>query len=466
MISETIKRRTLKNILDLVTNVSDETIIRAVDIGEKFFTDENTRRYTQGVKKAFKEGHPSLTLAKNGLKRLSKNAKDKAIENFFINAGILGSQKQKELTKKYGFGLPWLLVISPTARCNLNCVGCYAGRYEKNEGLSFEEVDRILTEAKNDLGIYFVVISGGEPFVWSPLFKTLEKHNDMYFLIYTNGTLITKDVAEKISEVGNCAPGISIEGFEKETDQRRGEGTFKKIMAAMDNLREAGAAFGFSATVTKNNSEIISSDEFIDLMIEKGCLFGWYFQYVPIGKNPDVSLMSTPEQRNRLRERINEIRETKPIFIGDFWNDGPHVGGCIAGARPGGYFHINSNGDVEPCVFLQFAVDNIKGKKLLDVIQSPFFKALQDAQPYCENKNLLTPCALIDNPQYLRDIVTKFNAKPSYNGSYDVIMREDICKFLDEYSKAYKSITDPIWESELSSKHKCWKDKLQVGKNA
>jgi len=75
-----------------------------------------------------------------------------------------------------------------------------------------------------------------------------------------------------------------------------------------------------------------------------------------------VSLMATPEQRFRLRRRSIEIRNTKPIFIGDFWNDGPYVGGCICGARQSGYFHINCHGDVEPCVFLQFSVDNIKDK--------------------------------------------------------------------------------------------------------
>jgi MoaA/NifB/PqqE/SkfB family radical SAM enzyme len=460
MITETIKRKALKSILDLLTNLSDENLINLIDMGEKIFADESTKRYTQEIKKAFQEKHPSIELTKNTLKRLSKNCRDKLIENFFINAGILGMQKQRELSKKYGFGLPWFFVISPTARCNLNCIGCYAGEYVKDEGLSFEEVDRILNEAKNDLGIYFVTISGGEPFVWRHLFEILEKHNDMYFLIYTNGTLINKEVAKRLSNVGNCAPGISLEGFEKETDARRGSGIFEKVMNAMDNLREEGVLFGFSVTVTRQNSELIMSDEFIDFMISKGCAFGWYFQYVPIGRNPDVSLMSTPEQRNALRLKVEEFRAKKPIFIGDFWNDGPHVGGCIAGARPGGYFHINSNGDVEPCVFLQFAVDNIKGKKLIDVIRSPFFMAFQEKQPYCDNKNLLTPCALIDNPKVLRDIVEEFNAKPSYNGSYDVISKKEICEFLDNYSQEFKKITDKIWENELSLKYKHWKDKI------
>jgi MoaA/NifB/PqqE/SkfB family radical SAM enzyme len=462
MIVRVIKKQALNRILNILTNLSDKNLVRAIDIAQKFLIkDKGIKSVAEKLKTAFKEKHPAIVLARNAFSRLSPNCKRKTIENFFVNACIVGNQKRKENERKLGFGLPWLFVISPTARCNLNCIGCYAHEYKKHEGLPFVEVDRILKEAK-ELGIYFITISGGEPFLWPHIFEVLKKHNDMAFQIYTNGTLITKELAEKLAEVGNAAPAISIEGFEKETDERRGKGTFQKIMRAMDNLKEAGVLFGFSVTPTIKNSEVLMSDKFIDLMIKKGASFGWYFQYMPIGKKPDVSLMATPEQRNKLRLRTTEIRNTRPIFIGDFWNDGPLVGGCMAGARPGGYFHINCNGDVEPCVFVQFSVDNIKGKKLVDVIQSPFFKAFQKAQPYCKNKNLLTPCVLIDNPEVLRKIIKKYGAKPSYNGSYDVIKDEKVTQFLDKYSVKMKKLTDSVWEKELSKEYKHWKEKYSI----
>ena len=459
MFIENIQKKALKSILNLSVNASDENIIKSIDIGEKFFIkNEIIKKRAELLRKLVEEKHPVIKLVKNMLNNTSPNCRNKFIENLIINAAIFAIQKQKKLAKKLGFEPPWFFVISPTAKCNLSCTGCFAHEYSKHEGLSFEEVDRIFNEAK-ELGIYFVTILGGEPFIWPHLFDILKKHNDMYFIIYTNGLLVNKEIAEKLSDVGNAVIGVSLEGFEKETDLRRGKGTFAKTMEAMNNLKEAGVIFGFSNTITKLNCETVMSDKFIDLMIEKGCSFGWFFQYVPIGKKPDVSLMATPEQRNKLRIRSGEIRNTKPLFIGDFWNDGHYIRGCMAGARPiSGYFHINSNGDVEPCAFLQFSVDNIKGKKLIDVIQSPFFKAIQREQPYCKNKNLLTPCALIDNPKILRKVVKEFGAKPSYNGSEDVIKDPKIIKFLDNYSKKYKKITDPIWEKELSCKFKHWKD--------
>lgn len=454
-----IKKYAITRMLRYASHQSDENIIRMIDITNKYFIkSEKVRWEAEKIRRIFVEHQPGAQLAKNTFSRISKQSLDCVIQNFFINAAVIGRQRQEQLRKELNIWLPWFFVISPTARCNLTCVGCYAGNYSKQEDLSFELVDRIFNEAK-DLGIYFVTVSGGEPFMWPHLLDIMEKHHDMFFQIYTNGTLITKDVANRLGKLGNAAPAISIEGFEKETDARRGEGTFKRIMEAMDNLRNAGVPFGFSATPTKLNIETLMSDEFIDLMIEKGCSIGWFFQYVPIGRKPDVSLMATPEQRFRLRRRSIEIRNTKPIFIGDFWNDGPYVGGCICGARQAGYFHINCHGDVEPCVFLQFSVDNIKDKKLIDVIQSPFFKAFQEAQPYRENNNLLTPCALIDNPQVLRDIVTKFNAKPSYNSSMDVITDPEIISFLDNYTKEYRKLVDPIWENDLKFKYKTWKQR-------
>jgi hypothetical protein len=218
--------------------------------------------------------------------------------------------------------------------------------------------------------------------------------------------------------------------------------------------------FGFSATPNKLTTPVLTSDAFIDLMIEKGCAFGWFFQYVPIGRKPDVKLMSTPEQRNALRETIARWRASKPIFLADFWNDGPYVRGCIAAARPGGYFHINCRGDVEPCVFLQFSTDNIKQKSLVEAINSPFFKALRQAQPYNKECNLLAPCALIDNPEVLRQVVKRYGAKPSYNGSNDVIEDKKITKWLDSYSAAWKALTLPIMRNHFSNcKH--WKEVLQ-----
>lgn len=430
-----------KQIMQLLPNSSLENLIRLVSLGEKLVDDQELKQYARGLKEKFEQRHPAVLLAQNIIKHLSPNCRDKLIENLFINAFLLGMNKRNKLCDKEGYRPPLLFVISPTMRCNLHCPGCYAGEYQQEFGLSFETVDRILTEAK-ELGIYFITVSGGEVFIRPDILDIWEKHNDMFFHVYTNGTLIDQAMAKRLEKLGNVAPMISVEGFEKETDARRGKGVYQKVMAAMDNLREEGVVFGASITETRENMDLIATDELVDMLIEKGAMVIWYFQYIPIGRKPAMHLIPTPKQRDGLRRRLRQLRVTKPIFIGDFWNDGPYVGGCIAAGRE--YFHINAHGDVEPCVFAHFAVDNIKDKSVKDVLNSDFFRIIRSQQPYREN--LLTPCMIIDKPEVLREAVAKSGAHPTHPGAETIITK--LADFLDNYSHQYQALADEVWETE------------------
>ncbi|MCS7180448.1 MAG: radical SAM protein, partial [bacterium] len=252
----------------------------------------------------------------------------KALSNIFLGkVFIQGIYTRRTFEEKYGFRPPCFVTISPTNICNLRCKGCYAGEIYEKHTLKFEVFDRVIKEIKEEFGAYFFVISGGEPFMYrdngKTLFDILEKHNDAYFMAYTNGTMIKKDVAKKLSELGNFTPAISIEGFEEETDYRRGKGVFKRLMEVMDDLRQEGVPFGISVTPTRENADLLLSDEFIDFYFEKkGAFYGWYFQYMPIGRNPSVELMVTPQQRYKMLKRIWQLVIEKKIFIADFWNSG------------------------------------------------------------------------------------------------------------------------------------------------
>jgi len=435
------REKLISEIMSLLPKFSTKNVIRMINIGEKLTHDPEYKHNAKRLRELFEQGHPAAILIKDVLNRLSPNAREKLIRNLFINAFLTGINRRKQILEEEGFQPPQFIVISPTMRCNLKCPGCYAGEYEQDEGLPFELIDRILTECK-ELGMYFNTMSGGEVFTRKDIFDIWKKHDDMYFQVYTNGTMINEKVADKLAELGNVAPMISLEGFEKETDERRGKGTFARIMKAMDLLRERGLVFGASITETRENMDIIGSYEFVDMVIEKGALVMWYFQYIPIGRFPSVDIMPTPAQRDWLRRRIQEIRDSRPIFIGDFWNDGPYVKGCIAGGRE--YLHINSNGDVEPCVFTHFAVDNIKDKSLKEVINSPFMRGIRKLQPYREN--LLTPCMIIDNPEILRRVVNEFHARPTHEGAETIITR--LADDLDKYAREYRRYADPAWELE------------------
>jgi len=327
-------------------------------------------------------------------------------------------------------------------RCNLSCYGCYAGDYDKSVELSLEEIDSILAQMK-EMGVYFAVISGGEPFFMDGIFKIFKKHSDMAFLVFTHGGLIDEQMVEHLTEVGNVMPAFSLEGYEKETDERRGAGHFRKVMHAMDLLREGGLSFCGSFTHSRKNTEIITNPEYIDMLLAKGVFALWLFSYVPVGRKPDTNLMPMPEQRDLLRRTVIDYRATKPMLFVDFWNDGPMISGCLAGGRK--YFHINANGDIEPCVFCHFAVDNIRRVTIREALSSPLFRKIRAKQG--EHENLLRPCMLIDHPDAGRELFATDGAYPTHDGADEIFI--GLADKMDDYSVAYSEYADTAWEEDF-----------------
>lgn len=435
-----------KTLLGLVPHLSIDNLVRATRFAEKLTRVERDREVIRALRELFEKRYPAVLMAKDVMERLSPNCRTKLIENLFVNAFLVGTDMREiEMPRREGFKPPMFLVISPTMRCNLRCPGCYAGEYEQHQGLSTELVDRVICEAKT-MGTYFITMSGGEVFMRPDMFDIWKEHDDVYFQLYTNGSMIDESVARRLEECGNVSPMISLEGFRERTEARRGKGVYDRVMTAMDHLREAGVMFGASFTETRENMDEIASDEMLDLLVEKGALVAWYFQYIPIGREPHTELMPTPRQRDWLRRRLLDVRDEKAIFIGDFWNDGYYVEGCIAAGRE--YIHINANGDVEPCVFCHFSVDNIRDKTLKEVLNSDFMKAIRREQPYRDN--YLTPCMLIDEPDVLRQAVARYHAHPTHPGAETLVT--NLKHEIDEYASSYRAIADDVWEREYKDK--------------
>ena len=438
----TVSEAVIKQLVRYLSGNPEENLPKLIKLGEAIATEKQHKEYVRNWARMFADSNNNWRkYATRLLTETSPKVREKLAVNFLINAGIKCPQRLRESGERYGIHVPWAILIDPTGRCNLRCKGCWAGDYDRSLDMDFATLDRVITEAE-DLGIRFFVVSGGEPLVrMEDLIKLAQKHDQSVFHVFTNGTLITKDAAKRFADLGNITFAISIEGFEEATDQRRGPGVFKRVMAAMDNLREAGVVFGFSATYTRLNTEEVGSDEFINLMIDKGCSLGWLFTYVPVGGGADLDYMATPEQRAYMCRKVREWRATKPILVADFWNDGEAVGGCIAGGRC--YFHINSAGEVEPCAFVHYANVNIKNCSLVDALKSPLFLAYQKHQPF--NSNMLRPCPLIDNPEILEKMVSESGAHPTQNNK---LSAAEMCRPLWPYAEAWGKVADSIWAKD------------------
>jgi MoaA/NifB/PqqE/SkfB family radical SAM enzyme len=432
----------INKIIDLLSSVSVERFISLTYWGEKLTTDPEVKTAIGHIRGFLTDtAHPARDLFQRVFTTLNEYKRRRIFQSLFLNAWFLGGQKRDYWETHHGFRPPFILILSPTLKCNLRCKGCYTLGYGMKHELPLELADRILGECE-ELGIYFVTILGGEPLVYPHLYEIIEGHPDIFFQLYTNGTLMTRDTARRFADYGNVAVVLSIEGDEKETDSWRGEGVYKKIMQAFDYLHHAGIIIGTSATVTRQNVENVSSEEFIDRMISLGSFAQMYFLYIPVNGMADFSLMVTPEQRDLLRRRVIDIRNTKPMFALDFWNDGPYVEGCIAAGRR--YFHINAKGDVEPCVYTHIAVDNIRDTTLFQALNSALFRDIRSRQPH--NTNHLRPCMIIDNPQVMREVIAANHPYFTHPGAEEIYTKR--AKDMDRYANAYACLADMIWREE------------------
>lgn len=370
--------------------------------------------------------------------------------------------------QKYGDYPPKFLVLSPEKACNLQCVGCYASCSPgKGTHLDFETSRRIVREAHDIFGSRFITISGGEPLMYRSQGKTIldiyEEFSDIFFLMYTNGTLIDKKMAQKLAELGNVTPAISVEGYEFETDERRGKGVHKKIREAMKNLREAGVPFGVSVTATSKNYDVLMSDEFYKYYFDElGVTYMWQFQLMPIGRGKDVmELMITPEQRVNLYKKWEYVSRILEYPFADFWNSASLSSGCIAYGRWNGYFYIDYDGKVTPCVFVPYYVDKIqdiyeKGGTLADALQSKLFKNGRQWQkdygfdsPSHQSNNNLMPCSIRDHyNNFVNNIVTPDTKGEDFTAQL-ALQDEEYRKIMTEYDEELERLSSAIFEEKF-----------------
>lgn len=421
----------------------EKAMLNLVDIYQKFAKNLFEQKTYDKVREMIKDRDGKwINYVYNMMDKLDVNVMKMTALNLGFTAAYYGKKVINEKRKEHNCNIPWLILMDPTSACNLKCKGCWAAEYGHNQSLSFEEMDDVIIQGKK-LGMYFYMFTGGEPLMRKKdLIRLCEKHRDCYFVAFTNGTLIDEEFADEMVRVGNFSVALSIEGFEEENDSRRGKGIYKKVLHAMDILNEKGLIYGTSICYTSKNIETVLSDEFIDLLISKGVMYSWFFNYMPVGNDAVLELIPTPKQREYIYHRIRELRAFeggKPIMLIDFQNDGEYVGGCIAGGR--NYFHINSAGDAEPCVFIHYSNANIRENTLLECLKQPIFMEYRKGQPF--NENHLRPCPMLENPELLNEMVKRSKAH-----STDLISPEDIDALTAKcvlYANSWKPTAEKLW---------------------
>ncbi|MCL2512692.1 MAG: radical SAM protein [Oscillospiraceae bacterium] len=410
--------------------------------------DETVNKLVQGLKKGFsKPDNPWIAFFERVVRDTDIDIMEKLIAPV-KNVLFDSFETRKKAMKEHDCNVPWTVLIDPTAACNLKCEGCWSAEYSKAHQLSYDDLNKIIKEGR-ELGVYFYLYTGGEPLMRKDdLIRICGENPDCLFLAFTNGTLCDDAFADELVRVGNMFVTFSIEGNEETTDARRGKGVYKTVLAAMARLKARGLPFGTSICYTKENVDVIATDEYADFLIDQGVIFSWFFTYVPVGAGAPANLMVTAEQREKMYDQVRKWRREKPFFPIDFFNDGEFVHGCVAAGKQ--YFHISSNGDCEPCVFAHYSNVNIKEASFIDALQSPVFKAYRNRQPFTDNH--LRPCPVLDSPGALKKVVELSGAKSTdlanpetaediFNKSVDVAKKwkETADRMTDKYGQLQRS---------------------------
>lgn len=283
--------------------------------------------------------------------------------------------KIRRYWNRNGFHVPPFMIFSITHQCNLNCKGCYAiyqKRKSKDE-LTKKDFIKVLKEAQ-ELGISIVLLSGGEPFIRNDLIEVISQFKNIIFIIFTNGSLLDEYRIKKIKKNPHIIPVISIEGDERLTNLRRGDGVFNNLMSIFNKLKKNRIFFGTSLTITKKNIDAILNLDYIKTFTQLKCRLFFFIEYIPFQKGTE-NLVVEAFQREKIKQITYSMQKQFPALFVAFPGDEEKYGGCLAAGR--GFIHINAQGDIEPCPFSPFSDINIKKDSLKKALQSKLLSTIR-----------------------------------------------------------------------------------------
>lgn len=308
--------------------------------------------------------------------------------------------KRKSYMKE-GISVPPIAIFSVTNKCNLNCAGCYANAQNRchEDEIDIDIIKKTINEGK-ELGIATFLLAGGEPLLRKEIFEIAKNNSEIIFPVFTNGTLIDDDIMFSFKYTKNLFPVISLEGNQTFTDDRRGEGIFKRTFELMEKLYRNGIIFGISLTINKNNYNSVVNNNFIKKLYNNGCKAFFFVEYVPTNEE-DIQTCLTGEQKSSIPETMESLRNEFNAIFACLPGDEEKYGGCLAAGR--GFIHISSTGNLEPCPFAPYSDVNIKDISLKEALQSDLLYEIRS------NHDKLTEskggCTLWENKNWVENII-------------------------------------------------------------
>ncbi|CAH2212024.1 radical SAM/SPASM domain-containing protein [Tepidibacter aestuarii] len=204
-------------------------------------------------------------------------------------------------------GMGPVVVWNITNVCNFKCKHCYssATATKDQEELTFEQIKKVVDDLAT-INVPVILLSGGEPLMRENIFEIIEyiKSKGINVSLSTNGSLITKDVARKLKNLGIGYVGISLDGTSKTNDIFRGvSGSYDSIIKAIKNCKEVDQKVGLRFTIQKKNyKEVTDILKLVDeIDIPRIC----FYHLVPSGRGQNIiNDMLTHDQTREVLDNL------------------------------------------------------------------------------------------------------------------------------------------------------------------
>ena len=299
-----------------------------------------------------------------------------------------------------GVQVPPMLIYSITTECNLDCAGCYAKLLHapRHGDFDAEKFADVINQA-DEIGVSYILTAGGEPFMRPELLEVTAKHPNIIFTPFTNGLMVTEEHIRKLRKQKHVIPIVSFEGYELDTDNRRGVGVYENGLDLITKFEGAGIYYGVSITTTRDNFDTITSRKFISRLAEMGCKVFFFINYIPVAEGTD-DMVLTQEQVTALNRIMDEYRQQYQALFLAFPGSEIDFGGCLAAGK--GFVHINAEGDVEPCPFSPYSDASLRDMPLIEALRSRLLRTIRENDLRLDESNGI--CALWQNRAWVAEL--------------------------------------------------------------
>jgi len=300
--------------------------------------------------------------------------------------------------------LPQLAFVDVTARCNLQCSGCYASDMREMEGetsqtnrtdldIDFDKL-RELIPVLREGGVKALALTGGEPTAWNHLFDLIAENPDLLFLVFTNGQKQLSDYNKLVKKLGNLIFIFSVDGSREVHEARRGSNTYQLILQNLNFAKKWGNKFGFAIaiTVTKKNCNASELQQSMQEIFHKKPVLALFFRFNSVDDD-DLALSDA-----EYAQFCKEICQNNPCLTVNLPFDEQKANkdlcnGCVACKY---IFHIRRDFSISACPYVrQHTAKSINFQNL--TVQS--IRELLDTQEEARCKFCNTPYSEIQNTE-------------------------------------------------------------------